>query len=47
VTYNGTLITWAILRHGRLASALRQELEFILKPFRPARTVGPRPGTED
>jgi AcrR family transcriptional regulator len=47
VTYNGTLITWAILRQGRLASALRQELEFILKPFRPARAVGPQPGTED
>ncbi len=34
VTYNGTLITWAIFRQGRLASRLRQELEFILKPFR-------------
>jgi len=35
VTYNGTLITWAIFRDGRLASRLRQELEFILDPFRP------------
>jgi AcrR family transcriptional regulator len=35
VTYNGTLITWAIFRHGRLGSRLRQELEFILEPFRP------------
>jgi AcrR family transcriptional regulator len=35
VTYNGTLITWAIFRHGQLASRLRQELEFILEPFRP------------
>ena len=34
VTYNGTLITWAIFRQGRLASRLRQELEFILEPFR-------------
>ena len=34
VTYNGTLITWAIFRQGRLASRLRQELQFILKPFR-------------
>jgi AcrR family transcriptional regulator len=34
VTYNGTLITWAIFRHGQLASRLRQELEFILGPFR-------------
>jgi AcrR family transcriptional regulator len=35
VTYNGTLITWAIFRQGQLASRLRQELEFILEPFRP------------
>ena len=34
VTYNGTLVTWAIFRQGRLAYRLRQELEFILKPFR-------------
>lgn len=33
VTYNGTLITWAIFRQGSLASALRRELEFILTPF--------------
>jgi AcrR family transcriptional regulator len=30
VTYNGTLITWAIFREGRLDSRLRQELEFVL-----------------
>jgi AcrR family transcriptional regulator len=35
ITYNGTLITWAIFRQGRLASRLRQELEFTLRPFRP------------
>lgn len=34
VTYNGALITWAIFREGPLASHLRQELEFILRPFR-------------
>ena len=34
VTYNGTLITWAIFRQGRLALRLRRDLEFILKPFR-------------
>ncbi len=33
VTYNGTLITWAIFRQGRLASQLRRELGFILSPF--------------
>ena len=41
VTYNGTLITWAIFRQGRLASRLRQELEFILKPFRASAPQGP------
>jgi AcrR family transcriptional regulator len=37
VTYNGTLITWAIFRQDRLASSLRQEIEFILEPFRPSK----------
>lgn len=34
VTYNGTLITWAIFREGELTSRLRQDIEFILQPFR-------------
>jgi hypothetical protein len=34
VTYNGTLVTWAIFRRGRLARQLRRDLEFILQPFR-------------
>ena len=41
VTYNGTLITWAIFRQGRLALRIRRDLEFILKPFRAA-----QPGQE-
>jgi AcrR family transcriptional regulator len=36
VTYNGALITWAILRRGRLAPWLRRHLEFTLQPFRAA-----------
>jgi AcrR family transcriptional regulator len=31
VTYNGALITWAILRRGTLARHLRRELEFLLE----------------
>jgi hypothetical protein len=46
VTYNGTLITWAIFRQGRLASQLRRELEFILKPLRAGAQVMPPPGAE-
>lgn len=46
VTYNGTLITWAIFRQGRLASQLRRELEFILKPFRAGALVTPPPGAQ-
>jgi AcrR family transcriptional regulator len=34
VTYNGALITWAILRRGSLARHLRRELEFVLAPYR-------------
>jgi AcrR family transcriptional regulator len=34
VTYNGALITWAILRRGSLTGHLRRELEFILEPHR-------------
>jgi AcrR family transcriptional regulator len=34
VTYNGALITWAILRRGSLAGHLRSELEFLLEPYR-------------
>jgi AcrR family transcriptional regulator len=34
VTYNGALITWAILRRGSLARHLRRELEFVLEPYR-------------
>jgi len=34
VTYNGTLITWAIFRQRPLALQLRRDLEFILEPFR-------------
>ena len=33
--YNGTLITWAIVRRGRLTTALRREIEFALTPYRP------------
>jgi AcrR family transcriptional regulator len=33
-TYNGTLITWAIVRRGRLATALRRQIEFVLGPYR-------------
>ena len=36
VTYNGTLITWAVFRQGRLAAQLRRDLEFILDPLRAA-----------
>ena len=32
--YNGTLITWAILRRGRLVTALRRQIEFVLSPYR-------------
>jgi AcrR family transcriptional regulator len=34
VTYNGALITWAILRRGSLTQHLRRELEFVLEPHR-------------
>jgi AcrR family transcriptional regulator len=34
VTYNGTLITWAIFRQGQLASQLRQDIEDVLQPYR-------------
>jgi AcrR family transcriptional regulator len=34
VTYNGALITWAILRRGSLSQHLRRELEFLLEPHR-------------
>lgn len=40
VTYNGTLITWAIFRQDELASRLREEIEFILQPFRPPANRG-------
>ena len=33
--YNGTLITWAILPRGHLATALRRQIEFMLGPYRP------------
>jgi hypothetical protein len=33
--YNGTLVNWAILRRGRLATALRQQLELAIAPYRP------------
>jgi len=32
VTYNGALITWAILRRGSLTRHLRREIEFLLEP---------------
>lgn len=35
IAYNGTLITWAILRRGRLATALRRQTELVLGPYRP------------
>jgi AcrR family transcriptional regulator len=47
VTYNGALITWAVFRQGRLASQLRRDLEFILKPYRPAGQVTPPPAGQD
>jgi len=33
-TYNGALITWAILRRGRLETWLRRELDTLLAPYR-------------
>lgn len=36
VAHNGTLVTWAIFREGQLAPALRNQLEFVLAPFRAA-----------
>jgi hypothetical protein len=34
VTYNGALISWAILREGALARWLGRELDFLLDPRR-------------
>jgi AcrR family transcriptional regulator len=34
VTYNGALITWAILRAGSLAQHIRRELDCLLEPHR-------------
>jgi AcrR family transcriptional regulator len=34
VTYNGALITWAILRRGSLTQHLRRHVEFTLEPHR-------------
>lgn len=36
VAYNGTLIIWATFREGSLATGLRDQIEFILEPFRAA-----------
>jgi AcrR family transcriptional regulator len=33
VTYNGALISWAILRQGALRTHVRRELEFLLEPY--------------
>jgi hypothetical protein len=43
VTYNGALITWAILRQGSLASWLRRQIGFILQPFLARPQDGLRP----
>jgi AcrR family transcriptional regulator len=37
VTFNGALVTWAIEREETLAGWLRDELEWLLHPFRTAR----------
>ena len=34
VTYNGALVTWAVLRNDSLARWLRRELDFLLAPWR-------------
>ena len=49
ITYNGALITWAILRRGSLTQHLRRELEFILAAASDKRAASVtrcrRPGT--
>ena len=35
-TYSGALLTWAIDGHGDLADWLRQEIDFLLAPYRPS-----------
>lgn len=47
VAYNGTLITWAIHRQGRLSTWIRGQAELLLEPYRVATTAqrgegGPR-----
>jgi AcrR family transcriptional regulator len=41
VTYNGTLVTWAVDRDGELASVLRRELEAVLAPYRTGEPASP------
>lgn len=40
VTFNGSLITWAIEGEGAIADHLRKDLEFVLAPFRAAGPPG-------
>jgi AcrR family transcriptional regulator len=37
VTYNGSLVTWAVHRQGPVADAVRVDVGLVLAPFRPAR----------
>jgi hypothetical protein len=39
VTYNGALITWAIMRTGDIDRFLRDELEFLLERYSPSPTA--------
>jgi AcrR family transcriptional regulator len=42
VTYNGALLTWTVLRVGRLEDWLGRELDFLLKPWwRPVKSEIP------
>src|SRR6266511_1977099 len=34
VTYNGSLLTWAIYRQGKVADQVRHDLAFLLEPYR-------------
>ncbi|MQA83733.1 MAG: TetR family transcriptional regulator [Streptosporangiales bacterium] len=38
VTYNGSLISWALIGDGSLADALRADLDQLLRPYRTADT---------
>lgn len=36
VTYNGSLLTWAVHREGEVGDAVRRDLEALLRPWRAA-----------